>query len=345
MVEETETIIEAQVEVAEQTPEVAVAQETLDFSVTQLEGVGAMTEKKLTEFGVSSIIDICIRGAAEVAEITGVAKSKADNWVFKSQKILEEAGLIRRTDMGTVELLEYQENYDTLPCKCDDIDKLISGGVKPEAIYEVYGEFGSGKTQFCNSLTVEAINAEKNVIWIDCEDTFRPQRIIEILKAREYVEDREEALQYLERISYYYTPNTEQLMGTINSLSSILAEKKPRVIILDGAVGQFREEFLGRGTLAARQNQIARMMTHLKNISFYFRTTIIFTNQVQSDPAVMFGDPIKPIGGNIVGHASTYRIYFKKAGKKRIARMVDSPEHPMADAEFLLNNKGVDNLE
>ena len=66
---------------------------------------------------------------------------------------------------------------------------------------------------------------------------------------------------------------------------------------------------------------------------------------VQSDPAVMFGDPTKPIGGNIVGHASTYRIYFKKAGKKRIARMVDSPEHPQADAEFLLNNKGVDNLE
>ena len=118
MVEETETIIESQAQLAEQTPEV-------DFSVTQLEGVGAMTEKKLTEFGVSSIIDICIRGAAEVAEITGVPKSKADNWVFRSQKILEEAGLIRRTDMGTVELLEYQENYDTLACKCDDIDNLI----------------------------------------------------------------------------------------------------------------------------------------------------------------------------------------------------------------------------
>ena len=90
MADETEIIIESQAQLAEQTPEV-------DFSVTQLEGVGAMTEKKLTEFGVSSIIDICIRGAAEVAEITGVAKSKADNWVFKSQKILEEAGLIRRT--------------------------------------------------------------------------------------------------------------------------------------------------------------------------------------------------------------------------------------------------------
>jgi DNA repair protein RadA len=102
-------------------------------------------------------------------------------------------------------------------------------------------------------------------------------------------------------------------MGTINSLHlPIMQEKNQELLVLDGAIGQFREEFLGRGTLAARQNQIARLMTHLKNISYYFRTTVIFTNQVQSDPAIMFGDPIKPIGGNIVGHASTYRIYFKK---------------------------------
>ena len=86
-------------------------------------------------------------------------------------------------------------------------------------------------------------------------------------------------------------------------------------------------------------------MTHIKNISFYFKCTVVFTTQVQSDPAVMFGDPIKPIGGNIVGHASTYRIYFKKSGKKRIARMVDSPEHPQTDAEFALNEKGIDDPE
>ena len=82
-------------------------------------------------------------------------------------------------------------------------------------------------------------------------------------------------------------------------------------------------------------------MTHIKNISYYFRCTVIFTNQVQSDPAIMFGDPIKPIGGNIVAHASTYRTYFKKSGKNRIARMVDSPEHKQMDASFILDEKGI----
>ena len=317
----------------------------LDLSVTQLAGCGAVTEKKLTAFGVTSLIDLCVRGSKEISEITGVAKAKTDQWVFQSQKILEENNMIRKTDMNTVELMDYQDALPRLKSNCKEVDNLVGGGVIPECTYEVYGAFGSGKTQFCNTLTSEAIHDEKNVVWIDCEDTFRPKRIVEILMAKGYVEDKEEAKEYLERISYFYTPNTEQLMGTVNALSKTLTDKKPRLVVLDGAVGQFREEYLGRGTLSERQNQIARLMTHLKNISFYFRCTVLFTNQVQSDPAVMFGDPIKPIGGNIVGHASTYRIYFKKSGKKRIARMVDSPEHPQTDAEFTLNAKGIDDVE
>jgi len=116
-------------------------------------------------------------------------------------------------------------------------------------------------------------------------------------------------------------------------------------VVIDGGIGQFREEYLGRGTLAARQNQIARLMTHLKNISFYFRCTVVYTNQVLSDPSIMFGDPTKPIGGNVVGHAATYRIYFKKSGRKRIARMVDSPEHPVADAPFTLDASGISDVK
>ena len=317
----------------------------LELGVDQLKGVGSVTQKKLETFGVTSLIDLCIRGAQEIKEITGVAKPTCDSWVFQSQKLLEDNGLIRKSDMSTNELWEYQKAYPVISTKCDEVDNLISGGVRPEATYEVYGEFGAGKTQFCNSLTVETIHDGNNVIWIDCEDTFKPNRIAEMLKAREYAEDDEEVGKYLNQITYLYCPNTEQLMGTINGLSKILDDKKPKLVILDGAIGQFREEYLGRGTLAERQMQIARLMSHIKNISFYFRCAVVFTNQVQSDPSMMFGDPIKPIGGNVVAHASTYRLYFKKSGKKRLARMIDSPEHAMADAEYILTAKGIDNVE
>ena len=52
-------------------------------------------------------------------------------------------------------------------------------------------------------------------------------------------------------------------------------------------------------------------------------------------------DRIRPVGGNVVAHTSTYRIYFKKFGKKRIARMVDSPHHPEQEVIFALSEAGV----
>jgi len=320
------------------------AEGELNLEISQLGGVGPITAKKLTEFGVTSLIDVCVRGSKELSDITGVAKIKTNVWVTESKKILEDNNMVRKPDMDTLELMEYQDNLFTIGTKTE-VDTLLRGGVKPESLYEVYGEFGSGKTQFCLTLTAEAISHGHEIIWIDCEDTFRPRRLSEIIVARGYAVDTEDAKQYLKNIHYYYTPNTEQMMGKVNALSPIITKYKPKIVILDGAIGQFREEYLGRGTLAERQNQIAHLMTHLKNISYYFNCTVLFTNQVQSDPSIMFGDPVKPIGGNIVGHAPTYRMYFKKSGRKHIARMVDSPEDPVADIQFDLTDKGISDIE
>jgi DNA repair protein RadA len=328
----------------EKTLEIESPEIQLDLSVGQLEGVGAVTTKKLESFGITNIIDICVRGGKEISIITGVDKIKSNAWVFNSQRILEENGLIRKTDMDIMELMAYQEAQPRLSSKCEEVDDLFSGGLVSEAVYEVYGEFGCGKTQLCLSLAAEALANDEPVVWIDCEDTFKPRRLKEIMLARELATE-ENVDEKLANVKYYYTPNTEQLLGTVDSLSKLMLEIHPRIVILDGAIGQFREEYLGRGTLSERQNQIARLMTHIKNISFYFRCVVLFTNQVQSDPSVMFGDPVKPIGGNIVAHASTYRVYLKKSGKKRIARMIDSPEHEQKDASYQLTVKGIEDAE
>ena len=328
-------------DMSEEVVEEIIEEPEVDLSVSQLKGVGAKTEEKLISFGVVSLLDLCVRGAKEISEITGVAKDTAKTWIFMAHKMLEENGMIRKSDMPVQELLTYQLNHRRLKCGATEVDELFGGGLTPEAVYEVYGEFGSGKTQFCMSVTAETLANNGKVIWIDCEDTFKPQRLVEILKARELVADEEEAVDLIGNVKYFHTPTTEQLTGTVDSLSKLMREEKTDLLVLDGSIGQFREEYLGRGTLAERQNEIARLMTHIKNISYYFRCTVLFTNQVQSDPAIMFGDPIKPIGGNIVAHASTYRTYFKKSGKKRIARMVDSPEHKQMDASFVLDEKGI----
>ncbi len=50
-------------------------------------------------------------------------------------------------------------------------------------------------------------------------------------------------------------------------------------------------------------------------------------------------------GGNIMGHASTYRIFLRKAGRNRIAIMLDSPHHAYGQAKFTISEKGVQDTD
>lgn len=120
---------------------------------------------------------------------------------------------------------------------------------------------------------------------------------------------------------------------------------KAKMIIIDSIISLHRAEFAGRGTLADRQQRLNSIMHKLVRISEIYNVAIVVTNQVQSTPDTFFGDPTKPAGGNVIGHASTYRIYLRKAGTDRIAKIIDSPYHPYDDVRFTVNEKGIDDTE
>lgn len=336
-----ESAIEENIE----TTEVVEDKPDIDIGLEQLKGVGKVTITKLADYGITNLFDLCIRGAREIEELTGADKTTAQGWVLKAKHKLEENGLVRSTQMSALDLLNYQENIDKIVLNVKEVDELLGGGMSPEALYEIYGEFGSGKTQFSLTACAQVLANGGHVVWFDCEDTFKPQRLVDILVNRELVKDQDEAKSLLKNITYRHTPNTEDYELEEGKITELLVANTTQLVVVDGVIGQYAEEYIGRGTLSARQNKLRRVMTHLKNICYYFKCTVLFTNQVQTDPGVMFGDPIKPIGGNVVGHASTYRLYFKKQGKKRIMRMVDSPKDALVECQYTLNEKGIDNLD
>ena len=115
-----------------------------------------------------------------------------------------------------------------------------------------------------------------------------------------------------------------------------------RLIIVDSLTSHFRAEFLGRGMLAARQQKLNRHLQDLKKLADVNNALVLVTNQVHSKPDAMWGDPTKPIGGHIVGHASTFRLYLRKSkGGRRIARLVDSPNLPDGEAVFNVTSEGL----
>ena len=78
----------------------------------------------------------------------------------------------------------------------------------------------------------------------------------------------------------------------------------------------------------------------LAKLADMYNLTVYVTNQVMSKPDTFFGDPTEAIGGHIVGHNSTFRIYLRK-GKKvaRVAKLVDAPNIPDGEAAFFVREE------
>ncbi|MEK6962067.1 MAG: DNA repair and recombination protein RadA [Thermoproteota archaeon] len=317
-----------------------------ELRLDSLEGVGPVTTKKLTDAGIHNIMDLLVRGPVEVSEITGMDKETAEKIVNKARQQLVEEGLIAKDFVSATEIYKRRQDIGKISTGTNCLDLLFDGGVETQALTEVYGEFGSGKTQFCHTMCVnvqkpkEQGGQEGGVLYIDTENTFRPERIVSIAKANGMDPEK-----VLDRIIVARAYNSAHQILILEEAGPIIKENNIKLIVADSAVGLFRVEYLGRGTLSERQQRLNKFVHLLVRTAETYNCAAIATNQVMSSPDVFFGDPTRPIGGHIIAHTSTYRVYFKKSGKKRIARMVDSPHHPEQEVIFMLTEAGISDPE
>ncbi|HET8719832.1 MAG TPA: DNA repair and recombination protein RadA [Candidatus Nitrosotenuis sp.] len=313
-----------------------------DIRLDSLDGVGPVTTRKLSDAGIHNIMDLIVRGPVDIAEVTGMDRDTADKIVTKARHLLIEQGLITKDFTTATEIYKRRLDIGKITTGTECLDHLLDGGLETQALTEVYGEFGSGKTQFCLTMCVMAQKPKEEgglgggVLYIDSENTFRPERIVSIAKAKGM-----EPEQVLDNIIVARAYNSAHQTLILEEAGPVIEQHNIKLIIADSAVGLFRSEYLGRGTLSDRQQRLNRFVHLLVRIAETYNCAAIATNQVMSSPDVFFGDPTKPIGGNVVAHTSTYRIYFKKSGKKRIARMVDSPHHPEEEVIFTVTEGGI----
>ena len=313
-----------------------------DLRLDSLEGVGPVTTRKMSDAGIHNIMDLIVRGPVEISEITGMDKDTAAKIVNKARLHLVEGGLLAKDFVSAAEIYKRRQSIGKITTGTNCLDTLFDGGVETQALTEVYGEFGCGKTQFAHTLSVmvqkpkEEGGLDGGVLYIDTENTFRPERIVTIAKAHGMDPDK-----VLDRIIVARAYNSAHQTLILEESGPVIEENNVKLLVVDSAVGLFRAEYLGRGTLSIRQQKLNHFVHMLVRIAETYDCAALATNQVMASPDVFFGDPTRPVGGNVVAHTSTYRIYFKKSGKKRIARMVDSPHHPEEEVIFALGEAGV----
>lgn len=317
------------------------------FDLSDLEGVGPVTKKKLEDAGISTLMDLVVRGPVELEEISSMTSETCEKIVNHARKQLAESGAITKEFTTASEIYTRRQAIGKISTCTDALDALLGGGVETQAVTEVYGEFGSGKTQLCHTLCVSAQKPREeggldgNVLYIDTEGTFRPERIVSIAQAHNM-----DPAKALDRIIVARAYNSSHQVLILEEAGKMIKEENVKLIVSDSTTGLFRMEYLGRGTLANRQQKLGRYIRLLARIAEAYNCAVVATNQVSSSPDSFFGDPTRPVGGNIIGHASTYRIYIRKGGKnKRVAKIVDSPHHALSEAVFELGEMGVQDTE
>ena len=311
-----------------------------------IEDIGPATEKRLKQAGFRSIKDLLVRGPVEVSEATGMELDDSVDICNKARGKLEEMGVIDKSFVTATSLYNKRIRTDRISTGSSSFDDLLGGGVETKAVTEVYGEFGTGKSQLCHTLCVMVQQSrqfgglESKALYIDTENTFRPERIASIALARGY-----DPTKILENILVAKAYNSAHQELIIDETGPVVEANDIRLVIVDSAVAHYRSEFLGRATLSERQQRLNKFMHILVRLAETYSIAVVVTNQIQSSPDSVFGESVRPTGGNVVAHTSTYRIFLKKSGKNRIARMVDSPYHAEREILFSLTDKGVSDIE
>ena len=338
---ETEEQVTATTETVKETVAEVKKEKKKEFAVQDLPGVGAATAEKLKDAGFDSLLAIAVASAGELVDIAGVTEATA-------RKIIQSAR--QNLNMGFesgLDLLDKRNKITKITTSCKAFDALLGGGVETGAITECFGAYGSGKTSLAHQLAVNVQlpkaqgGADGAVAIIDTEGTLRPEFIKQLAEVKGL--DGEKVLQNVKGVRAF---NSDHQMLLVEKVEELIKQGIPiKLLIVDSLMGHFRSEFVGRGTLAERQQKLNKHMHALLKLAMNYDIAVYITNQVMAKPDTFFGDPTEAVGGHVVAHNSTYRLYLRR-GKKgtRVAKLVDAPALAEAEIVFKVTGKGIEDV-
>lgn len=308
-----------------------------EVKLRDIPGVGPKTAKKLEDIGYTDLMAIAVASPVELAAIADIGEGQAAKIISAVRQIL---------DIGfepADRIFERKQKALKITTGSENLDKLLGGGVETQAITETYGSFGSGKSQLGFQLAVnvqlskEQGGLERACVFIDSENTFSPNRVVAMAKAKDL--DPQKILRNIYVARAY---NSDHQMLIVDKLHEQIEEKNIGLVVIDSLTSHFRADFVGRSELAARQQKLNKHLHQLQRLADAFNLAVYITNQVVSDPSILFGDPTRAVGGNVLAHMSFVRIYLRKGKENtRIARIVDAPHLPPGETVFKIAEEGI----
>jgi len=310
-------------------------------NIEDLEEIGPAIADKLKELGFHTPESLATATVKELLS-TGISEKLATKIISRARESIT-IEFVRAN-----ELMDIRKNVQRLSTGSQTLDELLDSGLETQTITEFYGPYGVGKSILCHQLSVNAQRSIEQgglncgVLYIDTEQTFRPEWIIKM--ANHLGIDPEEATK---KIIYCEAYNSDHQILLLEKCDEVVKKNKIRLIIIDSLTAHFRSEYIGREMLAERQQKLNKHMHRLARLARAFNAVAVVTNQVLAKPDQFFSNAVEAAGGHIVAHTSHTRVYLRRTASStvRIARLVSSPYLPEGERLFKITDNGIEDVE
>jgi DNA repair protein RadB len=226
-------------------------------------------------------------------------------------------------------------NGRRLPFGVETLDALLEGGVEAGSLTQLYGEGGSGKTNLCLALCVEAAREGRWTIYLDTEG-------LSLARLDQMARGKGTTLPAVLHRLLLTTPRTLEEQERAVERACALASQRDRqvgLLVLDSATLLYRLD-LGREQEGLSRQSLTQQMADLLHTAVELQVPVVFTNQVFRNPETR---ELEPIGGSFLQHATKTLIRLDRGqdGWRRavLLKHRSLPEGGMA--EFRLTDRGL----
>ena len=292
------------------------------MDLSDLKGVGAVTEERLSEAGVNALDELA---AASVDQLTdsGMSENKAEKLIRRASK----QTVVMETGDEVVEKLK-QKQY--VPSGMDVLDNYLHGGFREGHVVAVSGPSGSGKTQVSFQSLVSAVEATgRPAVYIETEPgRYSPTRL-------EQLATEDDTQSKIHRVEAHDLEQQELAYEKVKDAYEDGIEYS--LIVVDSFTSNFRlsDEFEGRGQLSDRSTVIGRHINGLRDSVKTHGCPCLITAQIYGDPSG-YGSPTAIYGGSLFMHSVNYILNMASdRGSLRKTKIMNHPE--VAEEEVYVN--------
>jgi len=181
---------------------------------------------------------------------------------------------------------------DTIPSRCESLDRLLGGGFSIGEVVLIYGEARTGKTTLVIQTSIEAARRGSKVLYIDTDHSFTHQRFSQL--------GGESSDAATQQILLFFPETFSAQTSLVESIENYLTAST-RMVVVDTITSLYRVSLGSAERTFSLNRELNRQLAYLSEVAIRRKLLALLTSQVHTRMDFPFGR-IEPVARRTLAH-------------------------------------------